>query len=56
MNAMAGADSAMHMYVVMASGKDFEEAFELIYEISWSDSKSIVAEYVSLVINDLFSS
>ena len=56
MNAMAGADSAMHMYAVMASGKDFEEAFELIYEISWNDAKSVFAEYVSLVINDLFSS
>ena len=44
------------MYAVMASGKDFEEAFELIYEISWSDAKSIFAEYVSMVINDLFSS
>ena len=56
MNAMAGADSAMHMYAVMASGKDFEEAFELIYEISWNEAKSVFAEYVSLVINDLFSS
>ena len=56
MNAMAGADSAMHMYAVMASGIDFEEAFELIYEISWNDAKSVFAEYVSLVINDLFSS
>ena len=27
LNAMSGADSAMHMYTVMASGKDFEEAF-----------------------------
>ena len=56
MNAMAGADSAMHMYAVMASGKDFEEAFELIYEIPWNDAKSVFSEYVSLVINDLFSS
>ena len=56
MNAMAGADSAMHMYTVMASGKEFEEAFEFIYGISWNDAKSIFAEYVSLAINDLFSS
>ena len=56
MNAMAGADSAMHMYSVMASGKDFEEAFELTYEISWDNAKPIFAEYVSLVINNLFNS
>ena len=56
MNAMAGADSAMHMYSVMASGKDFEEAFELTYEISWNNAKPIFAEYVSLVINNLFNS
>ena len=56
MNAMAGADSAMHMYSVMASGKDFEEAFELTYEISWNDAKPIFAEYVSSVISNLFNS
>ena len=56
MNAMAGADSAMHMYSVMASGKDFEEAFELTYEISWNNAKPIFAEYVNLVINNLFNS
>ena len=56
MNAMAGADSAMHMYSVMASGKDFEEAFELTYEISWNNAKPIFSEYVSLVINNLFNS
>ena len=32
MNAMSGADSAMHMYSVMGSGKDFEEAFEMTYD------------------------
>ena len=56
MNAMAGADSAMHMYSVMASGKDFEEAFGLTYEISWNDAKPIFAEYVSSVISNLFNS
>ena len=56
MNAMAGADSAMHMYSIMASGKDFEEAFELTYEISWNDAKPIFAEYVSSVISNLFNS
>jgi hypothetical protein len=56
MNAMAGADSAMHMYSVMASGKDFEEAFELTYEISWNNAKPIFAEYVSSVISNLFNS
>tara|TARA_B100000676_G_scaffold305095_1_gene358552 strand:- start:26 stop:1171 length:1146 start_codon:yes stop_codon:yes gene_type:complete len=56
MNAMAGADSAMHMYSVMASGKDFEEAFELTYEISWNNAKPIFAEYVSSVISNLFKS
>jgi hypothetical protein len=40
------------MYAVMASGK----AYELIYEISWNDAKSVFSEYVSLVINDFFSS
>ncbi len=55
MNAMAGADSAMHMYSIMASGKDFEEAFEIIYDISWNDAKPIFAEYVSIVITNLFS-
>ncbi len=56
MNAMAGADSAMHMYSAMASGKDFEEAFVLTYEISWNDAKPIFAEYVSSVISNLFNS
>ena len=56
MNAMAGADSAMHMYSAMASGKDFEEAFMLTYEISWNDAKPIFAEYVSSVISNLFNS
>ena len=56
MNAMAGADSAMHMYSVMASGRDFEEAFELTYEISWNDAKPIFAEYVSSVISNFFNS
>jgi len=56
MNAMAGADSAMHMYSVMASGRDFEEAFELIYEVSWNDAKPIFAQYVSSVISNFFNS
>ena len=56
MNAMAGADSAMHMYSIMASGKDFEEAFQITYEISWIDAKPIFAEYVSTVITNLFNS
>ena len=55
MNAMSGADSAMHMYSVMGSGKDFEEAFEMIYELSWNDAKPIFAEYVSMVITNLFN-
>ena len=53
---MSGADSAMHMYTVMASGKDFEEAFEMTYELSWNDAKPIFAEYVSTVISSLFNS
>ena len=56
MNAMAGADSAMHMYSIMALGKDFEEAFQITYEISWNDAKPIFAEYVSTVIKNLFNS
>ena len=56
MNAMAGADSAMHMYSIMALGKDFEEAFQITYEISWNDAKPIFAEYVSTVITNLFNS
>ena len=56
MNAMSGADSAMHMYSIMATGKEFEEAFEIIYDISWNDAKPIFAEYVSIVISDLFNS
>ena len=56
MNAMAGADSAMHMYSIMASGKDFEEAFQITYEISWNAAKPIFAEYVSTVITNLFNS
>ncbi len=56
MNAMAGADSAMHMYSVMASGIDFEQAFEITYDISWNEAKPIFAEYVSIVISDLFNS
>ena len=56
MNAMSGADSAMQMYSVMGSGKDFEEAFEMIYELSWNDAKPIFAEYVSMVITNLFNS
>ncbi len=56
MNAMSGADSAMHMYSVMGSGKDFEEAFEMTYDLSWNDAKPIFAEYVSMVIANLFNS
>ena len=56
MNAMSGADSAMHMYSVMGSGKDFEEAFEMTYDLSWNDAKPIFAEYVSMVIASLFNS
>ena len=56
LNAMSGADSAMHMYTDMASGKDFEEAFELTYKLSWNDAKPIFAEYVSTVISSLFNS
>ena len=56
MNAMSGADSAMHMYSVMGSGKDFEEAFEMTYDLSWNDAKPIFAEYVSIVIASLFNS
>ena len=56
MNAMSGADSAMHMYSVMATGEKFEEAFEIIYGISWNDAKPIFAEYVSIVITNLFNS
>ena len=56
MNAIAGADSAMHMYSVMASGRDFEKAFELTYEVSWNDAKPMFAEYVSSVISNLFNS
>ena len=56
MNAMSGADSAMHMYSIMATGKAFEEAFEITYDISWNDAKPIFAEYVSIVITNLFNS
>ena len=56
MNAMSGADSAMHMYTVIASGKDFEEAFEITYNISWIDAKPIFAEYISRVITNMFNS
>ena len=56
MNAMSGADSAMHMYSIMATGKVFEEAFEIIYDISWNDAKPFFAEYVSIVITNLFNS
>ena len=56
MNAMSGADSAMHMYSIMATGKAFEEAFEITYDISWNDAKPIFAEYVSMVITNLFKS
>ena len=56
MNAMSGADSAMHMYSVMGTGKDFEEAFEMTYELSWNEAKPMFAEYVSTVIFSLFNS
>ena len=56
MNAMSGADSAMHMYSIMASGSDFEEAFQITYDIAWSDAKALFAEYVSAVISNLFTS
>ena len=53
---MSGADSAMHMYSIMASGSDFEEAFQIIYDIAWKDAKPLFAEYVSAVISNLFTS
>ena len=40
----------------MATGKVFEEAFEITYDISWNDAKPIFAEYVSIVITNLFNS
>ena len=56
MSAMSGSDSAMRMYSLMANGKNFEDAFENIYEISWNDAKPIFSEYISFVIEDLFNS
>jgi len=56
MNAMSGADSAMHMYSIMGSGSDFEEAFQITYDISWKDAKPLFAEYISAVISNLFTS
>jgi len=53
---MGGSDSAMRMYSLMANGKDFEDAFKNIYEISWNDAKPIFSEYISSVIGDLFTS
>ena len=56
LSAMAGSDSAMHMYTEMASGKEFEEAFEIIYGIDWSEAKQVFAQYISSVIEELFNS
>ena len=56
MNAISGADSAMHMYSIMASGSDFEEAFQITYDISWKNAKPLFAEYISAVISNLFTS
>ena len=47
---------AMVMYSIMASGSDFEEAFQITYDISWKDAKPLFAEYVSAVISNLFTS
>ncbi len=44
------------MYTEMASGKEFEEAFEIIYGITWSEAKQVFAQYISSVIEELFNS
>ena len=56
LSAMAGSDSAMHMYTEMASGKDFEAAFGIIYDIAWSEAKPVLAQYISSVIGEFFNS
>ena len=50
MSAMSGSDSDMRMYSLLSNGKNFEDAFENIYEISWNDAKPIFSEYVSCLL------
>ena len=53
LNAIAGSDSVMNLYTYMATGKDFGEAFQITYGLSWDDAKPILASYVSAVVNTI---
>ena len=54
LSAIAGSYSAMDLYTYLSLGKTFDEAFEIIYGISWDESKVILADYVSATIQSMF--
>ena len=55
LSAIAGSYSAMDLYTYLSLGKTFDEAFEIIYGITWDESKVMLAEYVSDTITAMFN-
>jgi hypothetical protein len=44
---LKGPDSLIRMVEVMASGKKFDEAFQIVYEISYDQARSIIARIIA---------
>ena len=55
LSAIAGSYSAMDLYTYLSLGKTFDEAFEIIYGITWDESKVMLADYVSDTITAMFN-
>ena len=53
LNAVAGSESAMHLYTYMASGLAYQDAFEVVYGLPWDSAKSLLAAHVSVVVNSV---
>jgi hypothetical protein len=45
--ALKGPDSLIRMVEVMASGKKFDEAFQIVYEITYDQARSIIARIIT---------
>jgi hypothetical protein len=45
--ALKGPDSLIRMVEVMASGKKFDEAFQIVYEINYDQARSIIARIIA---------
>jgi len=45
--ALKGPDSLIRMVEVMASGKKFDEAFQIVYEINYDQARSIISKIIA---------